>query len=115
MKSKKAVAYLIESDYDEGGLIVFAKSREQARNIALLLSGQFDHSRYIDLRAYRKPQMDKYYKRGKEIMDFNDPKDRLALVKDAGFYCSEYNRESDCAKCNAKKYCYVWNSEEGEG
>ena len=114
MKSEQMVAWEASSKCEDGYVIVFAGTREKARQIALLLSEQFDHSRYIDLRVYRKPKMDKYYKRGKEIMDFNDPKDRLALVKDAGFYCSEYNRESDCAKCNAKKYCYAWNSEEGE-
>lgn len=106
MTSKKAVAYLIESDCDEGCVIVFAKTREQARNIALL-TGEFDNSKYIELHAYRRPHMDKYHKRGKKLMDFSDPADRLALVRDEGFYCLDIE-PNDCAKCNAKNFCDKW-------
>ncbi len=112
MKSNKMKAWLIGRDYHEGCIAVFAPTREKARQIALLTE-DFSDERYIDLRCYREPRIDKYYKRGKEIMDFNDPADKLALVKDAEFYCLDYN-EQTCAKCDIKKYCSIWNRKEEE-
>lgn len=108
MKSRgnEPVAWIVESNCDEGNVVVFAQTRETARNIALS-TGEYDNSRYIDMRVYRIQRMDKYYKRGKKIMDFSDPADRLALVRDAGFYCLDLD-PNDCAKCNAKNFCDKW-------
>lgn len=111
MKSRK-VAWIVGSTCDEGNVVVFAETREQARNVALS-TGEYDNSRYIDMRVYRIQRMDKYYRRGKKIMDFSDPTDRLALVKDADFWCLEHTPET-CAECSAKEYCYVWEREDVE-
>jgi hypothetical protein len=48
--------------------------------------------------------MDKYYAEGKTEMDWSDPKDRIALVKECGFYCEEPIAE-DCKDCPAKDFC----------
>lgn len=47
--------------------------------------------------------MDKYYAEGKTEMDWSDPKDRIALVKECGFYCEEPIAE-DCKDCPAKDF-----------
>ena len=48
--------------------------------------------------------MDKYYKPDKSEMDWLDPEDRIALVKDAGFRC-EYVELEECKQCPAREYC----------
>lgn len=46
--------------------------------------------------------MDKYYKDGKQYMDWSDPEDRYILVKELDFHC-EY--QDDCETCSAKSLC----------
>ena len=52
------------------------------------------------------PQADKYYKEGKWHLDWDNPQDRIALVKDCGFYCDRDCWEfANCEVCSAKEYC----------
>lgn len=39
-------------------------------------------------------------------MDWDDYNDRLAMVRDGGYYCNEDAfYPDDCAKCSGKDYC----------
>ena len=71
---------------------------------------------FTDIEVHRKPQMDKYYADGKREMDWYNSKDRIALVKDCGFYCdTEYVKKEDCEICPAKEYCGIYDEMVGEG
>ncbi len=85
--------------------VVFAETRGQARSVALSLAG-FEDAEFTDVEVRRAPYADKYYKDGNCYLDWDNPKDRVALVKDCGFVCDyEYHEWEDCESCSAKNYC----------
>lgn len=85
--------------------VVFAETRGKARSLAMSIDG-CSEAQFTDIEVYRKPQMDKYYKEGRRYMDWDNPKDRLALVKDCSFVCDpDYIEYEDCEECSAKEYC----------
>ena len=104
-------AWLAYSNTDDEGAmaIVFAETLGKAKALALHTAACED-SDFTDVLVNRLPRADKMYKPGKIEMDWNDPKDRLFMVKDCGFYCRDKN-EKLCRECNAKKYCYWHESE----
>lgn len=92
--------------YSELIVVVFAESRGKAVAAAL---GTYEFPyrdwSYTELRAIRMPEFDKCY-RGNFRMDWDDPDDRLAMVRDVGYYCNEDAfYPDDCAKCSGKDYC----------
>ena len=86
--------------------VVFAETRNKAKVYAQGCDG-FEDCEYIDIEARRLPIADKLYKEGKTEVDWNDPDDRIFLVKECGFYC-EWHDEKWCNGCSAKEYCSVW-------
>ena len=60
--------------------------------------------KFTDIETQRIPQADKHYKEGKWHLDWNDPQDRISLVKDCNFTCG-YDYIDDCNCCSAKQYC----------
>ena len=90
-----------------GAEVVFAETRGKARSLALL-TDCCSESDFTDIVVRREPIADKYYKEGKWHFDWDDPQDRLALVKDCGFSCDpEYFDVEECERyCSAKEYCY---------
>ncbi len=64
---------------------------------------KWEDANFCDIEVSRAPEMDKYYAEGKTEMDWSDPKDRIALVKECGFYCEEPIAE-DCKDCPAKDF-----------
>ena len=92
--------------------VVFAETRGKAIRHALdYCDGAFDDYTWTEMRALRRPQLDKYY-RGKSEMDWNDMADRVAMVRDANFRCSE---EVDvtpekCEQCDADPWCGRYES-----
>ena len=101
-------AYVVSDreGYSEWIVVVFAESRGKAIVAALGTDEfQFGDWSYTELRAIRKPEFDKYY-RGNFRMDWDDQNDRLAMVRDGGYYCNEAAfYPDDCAKCCSKDYC----------
>lgn len=101
-------AYVIKdrTGYCEYVLVVFAETRGKAISIALG-TDEFPRCDYdfTQLKATRIHVLDKAY-RGKMWMDWDDPIDRLALVRDVGFHCNEDSFYPDeCKRCAAKDYC----------
>lgn len=109
-------AYLVEDTKrdEDYCTVVFAESTGNARQKALMTSACED-AEFINIRALRIPKLDKYY-RGNNEMDWNDDKDRLAMVRYAGMRCSDEvsTDETGCEECPAKDYCerYEYESEE---
>lgn len=98
-------AWLVRDKNEFCAEVVFAETRGKARALALS-SECCENSRFTDIEAYRQPQADKYYKEGKWRLDWENPQDRIALVKDCGFYCDDEIFEfADCEACAAKQYC----------
>lgn len=81
-------AWEVRNDDIEFCEVVFAETRGKARSIALQ-TDTFSECDFCDLRVYRLRNIDKYYKDGKTRMDWDNQKDRLALVKECGFSCSD--------------------------
>lgn len=99
-------AYKVEDIINyEGSLIVFAETRGKAKVIAQC-TDEFEDVDFINIRATRKPNFDKYYKPGKVEMNWYDDDDRLALVK-AGWSCL-YG--CDTEDCIAKEFCCNYES-----
>ena len=93
-------AYSVRDKNSACATVVFAESSVKARFIAMNTDACEDVP-YIDIRAKRMPMLDKYY-RGKSEMDWYDDDDRIAMVKDGGFWCFEI---SECPNCPAKQWC----------
>lgn len=91
---------------DEGySLVVFAETAGKAKAYAVGVDEFCDYG-FTGLRAIRRPMLDKYYK-GEPVMDWFDPKDRVAMVRYADFECSGEMSfvDCNCEECPAKKWC----------
>lgn len=103
-------AWLVEDVDEEHGTIVFAKTRNKAKYLAVQYDEGLQDYGYDEVRAIRMPQLDKYADHNPYVMDFDIDEDRLIMVRDAGFRCIEPEYE-DCEKCVAKDYCEVYKDE----
>ena len=109
----KPKAWLVRVKDHFCATIVFAETRGKARAMALSTE-TCEGADFCDIEVNRQPQIDKYYKDGKFEMDWYNPQDRLALVKECNFCCEIME---DCENCSAKEYCedYQLLLEEREG
>lgn len=89
--------------YEGGCTVVFAETRGKAHDLARHTDCCED-AEWCDIRVTRIPAMDKMWKPGKTEMNWLDPEDRIALVKECGFYCLDVYREY-CEKCPAAEWC----------
>ncbi len=103
---KPMKAWLVRDKYDcYGAEVVFAETRGKARSLALS-TDCCSETRFLDVEVHREPSADKYYKEGKWHLDWENPKDRVVLVKECGFVCDyDYLEWEDCELCSAKEYC----------
>ena len=98
-------AWLVKEKDEECATVVFAETRGKAKSLALLCDCCED-AKFTDIEVRRVPQVDKYYKEGKWQLDWDNPKDRIVLVKECGFWCGyEAFEFEDCELCSAKRYC----------
>lgn len=89
--------------YDFDSVVVFAETRNKARYLALSTECCEDCD-YTDIAVTRLPQIDKYYEEGKIEMDWQNQKDRLALVRECGFTCEDCVID-ECYDCLANEFC----------
>ena len=93
-------------------LMVFAENRGKAISYALG-TDSFPYSDYVftDLRAKRRPKLDKYY-HGNKKLDWWNNEDRFAWVKEYQPYCEEYYiAPAACESCPAKEICETYKNE----
>lgn len=103
----KAYSVSDENAYVVYSYVVFAETRGKAIRHALdYCDNAFDNSTWTDMRALRKPQLDRFY-RGKAEMDWCDMEDRVAMVRYAGFQCSDevIVSSDECEQCAAHEWC----------
>lgn len=108
-------AYSVSDANGDTGVeyVIFAETRGKAIAYALNnCDGTFDYYGWLEMRALRKPQLDRCY-RGRSEMDWNDMDDREAMVRYAGFRCS-YEvtvSQEDCeVDCPAHEWCGRYES-----
>jgi len=85
--------------------VVFAETRGKARALAQTTDACEDVP-FCDIEVRRMPDADKCYREGKSKMDWQNPDDRLVLVRDCGFVC-DYDAffSGDCATCSGREVC----------
>lgn len=91
-------------------LVVFAETAGKAKAYAANRE-EFDYYTFTDMSVRRCTQLDKYYCGG-DAMDWCDPEDRVAMVREAGFSCSYEMDYADCPcdTCPATQYCVRYES-----
>lgn len=111
-------AWLVKETTEFVSAVVFAETRGKAKTIAKSIEF-FEDTDFIDIEAHRFPKADKYYRPSMTHLDYDDPEDRLLLVKEFGFVCDdEVCVPCDCTYCPAKEFCYRykgWEEESREG
>lgn len=101
-------AWKANVDWENCSVIVFAETRGEARQMALsLLNEWYTDCRFIDVKVRRVPQADSLWL-NRDYMLWDNPEDRLFLVKELGWYC-EYPEYEICEDCIAKEYCDYYN------
>lgn len=101
-------AYKCEEDFMGYSTVIFAETAGKARYIALKSDTLGEDNEFKDIRVRRIPALDGFYK-GKAEMDWYDPDDRLAMVKEAGYMCDDDGFDPDeCERCSAQEYCAKW-------
>ena len=97
-------AWQAYSEDSEGSVVVFAETAGKAKQTALK-TDELCEERYIDIRVKRLPKIDRFYKEGKSIADWNEDEDiRFELVKEYNWSCLEPSVEC-CEACPAEEYC----------
>ena len=104
-----AKAWYVWNEDDGIPAIVFADTVSGARKTAWDNNSEFEleFDRYIDIKPRRENSLDYLDKPEGYVMNWNNPKDRIALVKELGWYCEDPTIE-ECEKCLAKEYCEEW-------
>jgi len=102
----KAYEITDKNGYSDYSIVVFAESRGKAISSAI---GTDEFPKYewdfTELRARRMKVLDGAY-RGRWRMEWDNDEDRLAFVRDAGYYCNEDCFDpDDCERCVGKEYC----------
>lgn len=101
-------AWLVRKKDEFSSTVVFAETRGKARALAMHTESCED-AEFCEIEVRRRPQMDKYYVKGKKEMDWFNSKDRIALVKDCNFTCDkDYWDLEDCKECPARPYCDLY-------
>lgn len=95
-------AYKVWAENGEGSTVVFAKSRNEAKMIALSCDC-CEYFGYLEISAKRMKGLDGMYK-GRFEIDWYDMETRIVLVKDYGWSCLEPSWE--CDVCDAKAHCW---------
>ena len=91
---------------------VFADTRGKAKSYFKNME-TFEDFEFCDLRPYRMQSLDHLNKPDGYVMNFLKDEDRLPMVRDAGFYCTEVDRQL-CEECCAKEWCSAYEEDEEE-
>lgn len=101
-------AYKCTEAYMGYSTIIFAETAGKARYIATKSDALGEDNEFKDIYVRRIPALDRFY-RGRKEMDWFDPDDRLAMVKEAGYQCDDDGFYlENCQRCSAHEYCSRW-------
>lgn len=92
--------------------IVFAPTKGKAKSVAMHCGLFAEDTDFIEFNCYRRKHGDQFYN-GKSYLDWECDEDRLLMVKEFGFVCSEdYYDEKECLCCVAKEFCSLYKEME---
>lgn len=98
-------AWLVREKGEFSAAVVFAETRGKARVLAQSTDCCEDVN-FLDIEVRRMKEADKYYEDGKWELNWLNSVDRIALVKDCGFFCDpNYWMYGDCENCSAVEWC----------
>ncbi len=98
-------AWIVREKDEFEAAVVFAETRGKAKTLALSTEA-CESSDFMSVEVRRAKEADKYYKPGKRELDWFNPDDRIAMVKDCGFTCiPDAHCAEECADCPAKDFC----------
>ena len=111
---RKIKAYTVTENDSGVYFLVYAASASKARYIAYGFCDDVFDGAYYNFKDFldcttvrREKDMDGFY-RGKDILDWYDSEDRIALVKTLGWHCFDYGCNAEdygCRNCAALQYC----------
>lgn len=101
-------AWLVREKDESNATVVFAETKGKAKAKALYTDCCND-AEYVNIEATRLKHIDKYYN-GKSELDWDNPHDRLILIRDVGFMCEETSY--CCESCVGKDYCDEYTEQE---
>ena len=110
-------AYTVRERDEFRATVVFAETAGEAKSYALYTDA-CEGAVFTDIECRRVPDADKYYKPGKFELDWGNPEDRIAFVKDCSFTCDrEIRCWEECRECSAKEFCddYLEPEEDNNG
>lgn len=101
-------AWLVRKKDEFAATVVFAETRGKAKTLARSTDACEDVP-FIRIEVTRLPEIDKHYKPGMTELEWQNPADRIVLVKECGFHC-DYDAFNlgDCAECSAKEFCDLY-------
>ena len=98
-------AWLVREKDEFCAEVVFAETKGKARALAKRADCCED-AKFTDIEVTRMQPADQYYKDGMWHLEWENPQDRIILVRDCGFVCDwDYFDLEDCELCSAKEYC----------
>ena len=102
-------AWYAYNEYEGTVIAVFADTRSKARKYIWDNNDEYDlgFDRYIEINPTRFERIDYLDKPDGYVMDWNKAEDRLVLVKETGWYCSDPTLY-DCKMCTASNYCDLY-------
>ena len=90
--------------------VVFADTIGKAKSYFKNMDAFYDYE-FCELKPYRLKSLDYLDKPDGYVMDFLKDEDRIPMVRDAGFYCTEVDRQL-CEECCAKEWCSAYEEED---
>lgn len=84
-------------------VVVFADTRGKAKSY-FMKRDTVGYFNFCKIKPHRIKKLDYLDRPNGYVMDWCKDEDRLPMVRDADFYCSEIDRD-DCKECCAKEYC----------
>lgn len=107
-------AWLVREKDEFCAEVVFAETRGKAKALALRTDCCEDKE-FTRIEAHRMKPADKYYKESKWHLDWENPQDRIVLVRECGFVCDyDYFDTDDFEICSAKEYCDRYKDHQSE-
>ena len=93
-------------------VIVFADTIGKAKSY-FMKRDTVGYFNFCNVRPHRIKKLDYLDRPNGYVMNFLKDEDRLPMVRDAGFYCNEVDRQL-CEECCAKEWCSAYEEVEEE-
>ena len=108
---RRIKCYIVEDNNNGNDIFVFAETASKARYLAFEFHTDYFEYEYLWFKDFlrnvsvnRCKRADDHYC-GRCVMDWQNPKDRVFLVREFGWRCSDELGDLECKDCPAKGDC----------